>query len=389
MKPYRPRDTRSVWTKPVGHLTVKLLLAILISMAAVAVGYVLISLRLVVIPVLIALILAAAIRPLVHFLQRRSAPKPVATLVALLTSLGIFLGLGATIAYSVYAQRGELTVNSNIGLARLEEAIADSPLPFNEQELRQARQSAVESFTNGLSVDDAFFALNAVGTFLTGLFLLIVALFFFLKDGSSMWEFVTKPLHGDRHSRTLRAGQHALGTLGGYLRGITTIAAIDAAGIGIAMFLLGVPLAVPLTAIVFLGGFVPVIGATITGIFAVLVAFVTNGPGTALILGIVVVAVQQLEGNLLQPVIMGRSVKLHPLVVLLSLTAGAILAGIIGAVLAVPITAAAWSVARNWNAELTQRATPEPTTRIPDQTAPEPREAFPHEGTAGRASSPD
>lgn len=142
--------------------------------------------------------------------------------------------------------------------------------------------------------------------------------------------------------------------MGGYVRGITVVALIDAVGIGIVLALVGVPLVIPLAAIVFLSGFVPVIGATVSGLFAVLITLVTNGPQAALIVLAGVVLVQQLEGNLLQPLIIGHTLRLHPIVIALALTAGAILAGVVGAVLAVPATAVAWSVLSGWNTPLDQ-----------------------------------
>ncbi|KRF05200.1 hypothetical protein ASH00_12415 [Arthrobacter sp. Soil782] len=342
---------RNVWSTALGHAAVKLHLVIFGTFAVVMVCIGLSAVKLVLIPILIALLLTAAISPLVHFLQRRRIPKSAATFISLLTCLTVLLGTGAAVAYSIYTQWNELRANSEAGLARLAETIAQSPLPFSEQQLRQARDNAFRSITDGMSVSDAFAALNTVATFLTALLLMIVVLFFFLKDGQSMWAFLIRPLKGDRSARAARAGREAVETMGAYVRGISIIAFIDAAGIGLAMVLLGVPLALPLTAIIFLGGFIPVIGATVTGLLAVLVAFVTNGAGTALALAVAVVLVQQLEGNLLQPVIMGKSVKLHPLVVLLALAVGAILAGIIGAILAVPVAAVIWTVVKSWNTE--------------------------------------
>lgn len=350
----------SIWNLRVGHATVKLLLAILATIAIFMVCQALITVQLVLLPVLIALLLTAAISPLVHFLQARNFPKPLATFLALLACLVVVIGLGAAVIYSIYARWDELRANSDAGIARLEEAIARSPLPFSEQELQRARENAVQSLTDNLSVGDAFAALNGVATFLTALLLMIVVLFFLLKDGQAMWSFLTKPLEGNQLARTQRAGKNALETMGAYVRGITIIAAIDAAGIGLAMLLLGIPLVMPLTAIVFLGGFIPVIGATVTGLFVVLVAFVTNGPGTALAMAAAVIVVQQVEGNLLQPLIMGKAVKLHPLVILLVLGVGAILAGIMGAILAVPIAAVIWTVIKSWHVDTPD----EPTTPV-------------------------
>ncbi|VEH44287.1 pheromone autoinducer 2 transporter [Kocuria rosea] len=136
---------------------------------------------------------------------------------------------------------------------------------------------------------------------------------------------------------------------GGYVRGTAVVAAVDAVFIGVPLALLGVPLALPLAVIVFIGGFVPIVGATAEGIRAALVALVTNGPWTALIVAGVVVVVNQIEGDLLQPVVMGRTLSLHAIVVLLALTVGTIVGGIFGAILAVPITAVAWAVIQVWS----------------------------------------
>lgn len=349
MSASNPAGMTSIWNTRAGHATVKLLLVILAVFAAVMALNALTAVQLVLVPVLIALLLTAAISPLVHILERSGLPKPAATFLSLLTGILVVVGLGAAVTYSIYARWDELRANTDAGFARLERTIAQSPLPFTELEIRQARENAVQSITGGVSVGDAIAALNTVAMFLTALLLMIVVLFFFLKDGKAMWSFLTQPLHGERLERTTRAGKNAVEAMGAYVRGITIIAAIDAAGIGLAMLLLGVPLVMPLTAIVFLGGFIPVIGATITGLFVVLVAFVTNGAGTALAMAAAVIIVQQLEGNLLQPVIMGNAVKLHPLVVLLALGVGGILAGVIGAILAVPIAAVIWTVIKGWN----------------------------------------
>ncbi|WP_066289722.1 AI-2E family transporter [Arthrobacter sp. B6] len=348
-----PADGKpNVWTTRVGHAAVRLNLAILAVLAVVLATIALRAVNLVLVPVLIALLLTAAIRPLVHFLEDRSIPKPAATFISLFACVVVLLGIGAGVAYSISTQWDELVSSSDAGLARVDQTIAQSPLPFSEQEVRQARESAVRSLTGDMSVGDAFAALNTIGTFLTGLLMMIVVLFFFLKDGQTIWAFLTRWLHGDRLARTMRAGKNAVEVMGAYVRGIMVIASIDAAGIGLAMLLLGVPLALPLTAIVFLGGFIPVAGATITGIFVVLFAFVTKGGGAALALAVAVIAVQQLEGNLMQPVIMGNAVKLHPLVILLVLAIGGILAGIIGAILAVPIAAVIWTSIKSWNKSL-------------------------------------
>jgi predicted PurR-regulated permease PerM len=152
------------------------------------------------------------------------------------------------------------------------------------------------------------------------------------------------------------------------------VALVDTVAIGTALLVLGVPLAIPLAIIVFIGAFVPIVGATVAGILAALVALVANGPVVALIVVIVVIAVNQLEGNLLQPVVMGKSLQLHALVILLALTAGTILAGIIGAVLSVPLAAVIWAIVQVWTTDARE---PEPAGSAAAEDQADPADADP------------
>ena len=177
-----------------------------------------------------------------------------------------------------------------------------------------------------------------------GVLLIFVLLFFLLKDGRPMWGWVLRRVSDRSRPAFVQAGRNGWHTLSAYTRGTVAIAAIDAIGIGLALVLLGVPLALPLAVITFLGGFVPIIGATVAGSVAVLVALAANGPVTALLALAAVIAVQQLEGNLLEPLIMKRQVRLHPVVILVAVTAGTLFGGIAGAFVAVPITAVVYRV---------------------------------------------
>ena len=178
---------------------------------------------------------------------------------------------------------------------------------------------------------------------------MLVVLFFFLKDGDRIWAFFMRPFQRraprarPTRRRHEREGARRLRPRHGDRR------AVDAVAIGIGLAILQVPLALPLSVIVFLGSFIPLVGATVAGILAALVALVANGPVVALIVVAIVIAVNQLEGDLLQPVVMAQSLKLHPLVILIALTAGTILGGIIGAVLAVPLTAVGWAIIKVWD----------------------------------------
>ena len=176
-----------------------------------------------------------------------------------------------------------------------------------------------------------------------------MTLFFFLKDGPQLWEFLLRPFRGEHYARGRRIGDKTVTVLGSYVRGTATVALVDSIGILIGLLILQVPLAVPLAVLVFLLAFIPIVGATLAGTLAALVALVANDFVTALLVVGVVVLVNQLEGNLLQPVLMSRAMKLHAFVVLIALTIGTVLGGIVGAVLAVPITAAVWGVIQVWD----------------------------------------
>ncbi len=192
---------------------------------------------------------------------------------------------------------------------------------------------------------------GAAANFLTGFALMVVVLFFFLKDGPAIWEFLLRPFEGERYARGKRIGVKTVETLGGYVRGTALVAAVDAVGIGLVLAFAQVPLALPLAVLVFLLAFVPLVGATIAGALATLVALVANGPVVALVVLGAVVVVNQLEGNFLQPVVMGRSLRLHALVILIALTIGTVLGGIVGAVLSVPIAAVAWGIVQVWDGQ--------------------------------------
>ena len=166
-----------------------------------------------------------------------------------------------------------------------------------------------------------------------------------VKDGRQIWSWVVRLFPKDTRARADGAGLRAWHTLISYVRATLAVAFVDAVGIGVGAAVLGVPLALPLGVLVFLGSFVPIVGATVTGLVAVLVALVAKGPVTALLLLGVVLLVQQVEGHVLQPLLLGRAVKVHPLAVVLAIATGVLLAGIVGALVAVPIVAVANTVA--------------------------------------------
>ncbi|MHA7292580.1 AI-2E family transporter [Arthrobacter sp. HLT1-21] len=341
----------SPWKDSLGRSSTRAAQVLLLLVLAVVLVFGLIQIRLVVIPLLIALILAAAIGPLVNWLRRKGWPSSLATAFSFLVLLGVLGGLITGIVLAVRNQASELVESATAGFDQLYELIRNGPLPIDEQQIQEAQTALTEFATSSTVGAGAVSGLTAAGEFLTGAALMVVILFFFLKDGDRIFAFALRAFKGERLVKARRVGTHGLEVLGGYVRGTAIVALVDSFFIGLALFVLGVPLALPLAAIVFIGAFIPLVGATAAGILAALVALVANGPTTALIVVVVVIAVNQLEGNFLQPVVMGRSLSVHALVILIALTAGTILAGIVGAILSVPLAAVTWSAIKSWTGE--------------------------------------
>ena len=341
----------ALWADGLGRVGTRAAQVLLILLLAAVSVYALMQIKLLVIPVLIALILAAAIGPFVNMLRRRHIPGGLATGIAFIALLALLAGVGTVIYLSVRNQWGELSQQASSGLDELEKFLLTGPVPLDKEQLDQARQGIIDFATSSQARSGAITGLSVVTEFLAGTALMIVILFFFLKDGAKIWNFLLRPFTGLREAKLRRVGRRTLEVLGGYVRGTAIVALVDTVAIGAALLILQVPLAFPLAIIVFIGAFVPLVGATVAGILAALVALVANGPVVALIVVAVVVAVNQLEGDLLQPVVMGKSLQLHALVILMALTAGTILAGIVGAVLSVPLAAVVWAIIQVWTAE--------------------------------------
>lgn len=342
-------DKTTPWNDSLGRASIRTAQVLLLLVLTVVVVYALIQVRLVVIPALLALILAAAIAPFVHWLRRRGWPSTAATTLSFVALLLAFGAVITGIVFAVMSQADELADKATQGFDRVYDFIRTGPIPIDDEQIQQARDAAIDFATSSTVGAGAISGLSAAGNFITGAVLMAVILFFFLKDGESIWAFALRAFKGEKLVRARRAGERSLNVLGGYVRGTSIVAFVDAFFIGLALVIMGVPLALPLAALTFIGAFIPLIGATLAGILAALVALVANGPLAALVVIIVVIVVNQLEGNFLQPVVMGQALNVHALVILLALTAGTILAGIIGAILAVPLVAVAWAAIKAWN----------------------------------------
>jgi len=345
-----PTTLRTLLTDKLGWLGLRSA-QVLLALALVAVViFVLVQVKLVVIPLLIAIILASALSPVVGWLRRRGLSPILATWVTLLSAIVVFGGIVTLIVFAVENQWSELATSASDGIDQLSTYLTEGPLAIDAAQLEDFRNQGIDFLTSSQFGSGALAGVSVATEIITGAVLVVVILFFFLKDGDVIWNFFLRPFKGERLRRGRRIGTTSVRVLGGYVRGTAIIAFVDGAAIGIGLAILGVPLALPLAVIVFLTAFIPLIGATVAGILAALVALVANGWVVALIVVGIVVVVNQLEGNFLQPVVMAQSLKLHPLVILVALTAGTILAGIIGAVLAVPIAAVGWAIVKTWNA---------------------------------------
>jgi putative heme transporter len=339
----------SLWTTGFGRAGTRSL-QILAVVAVVAVFVVAVTqLTLVVIPVLIALVLAAAISPLVSILRRKGVPSMLATWIALLTLLALLGAILWLVVNAVVDQWDELRDQALEGFDDLQVYLQDLPFDITEEEIQSVQESASGLLQSSAFSSSAIAGVSQTVDFIAGFFIMIVVLFFFLKDGPRLWEFLLRPFEGHRYERGKRVGVATIRTLGGYVRGTAIVAAVDAVFIGIGLAIVGVPLVIPLSVLTFLLAFIPLVGATLAGILAALVALVAVGPVEALIVIAIVVVVNQLEGDFLQPVVMGRTLRLHPLVILVALTAGTVLAGLTGAVLAVPIAASIWRAVQVWD----------------------------------------
>lgn len=293
--------------------------------------------RLVLVPVLIALLFSALFWPLSDWLRRHGAPPIVATWIVMLLGAGLLVGIGYLLFVTVGQQ---LTSDTQWG--EIEDEIRNwlrtGPLDLTSAEIDDLEDRAGEALTAGVAGNGLGPARTAVELLGAG-FLTLVLLFFFLKDGPLMWRWITRRVRPPRRPAVDIGGHAAFDALGAYMRGVAITGIVDATFIGIALVVIGVPLALPLAVLTFFAAFFPIVGATTAGALAALVALVSNGLTDAIIVVIVTFVVQQVEGDVVMPLVMRRQVHLHPAVILTVLAIGGALAGITGAFVAVPIAA--------------------------------------------------
>jgi predicted PurR-regulated permease PerM len=314
---------------------------ILFIAAAYLVIRVISLLRVVVVPIAVALLLAALLEPVAAALRARGANRSLSAGLVLITGLLVVFGGLALIVQTFISQLDDMSTQVGDGIAEIQRWLAQGPLHLSQTQLSDGLERLQKSITDnqGTLTSGALSTATTLGEVVAGFFLVLFVLFFYLRDGARIWTFLCRLLPRQARVPAARAGYYSWHTLVSYVRATVVVALVDAVGIGIGLAVLRVPLAVPLAALVFLGAFIPVIGATLSGSVAVLVALVTVGPVKALIILGVVIGVQQLEGHVLQPLIMGRAVALHPLAVILAIATGVVAAGIVGGLVAVPLLA--------------------------------------------------
>lgn len=314
---------------------------IVIAAAAAGVIWLVIQLKLLVIPLLIAILVTALLWPAFTWMLRHRVPKWLAIIACVISTIAIVTGLLWLAVWQISREWSSVQASTVDALEQFRQYLIDGPLHLTSEQiddlLAQAwsftQQQAELLWSGALAIG------TTLGHVVTGLLLTLFILLCLLADGAGIWKWTTRIF--PRAARPAADGAAKAGwvTVVNYARTQLLVATIDAIGIGLGAFLLGVPLAIPVAVLVFLGAFVPFVGAVLTGAVAVFLALVYNGPWIALWMLVVVLAVQQLEGHVLQPLLMGSAVKVHPLAVVLVVAGGAMIAGIPGALFAVPIAA--------------------------------------------------
>ena len=315
------------------------LIVVLVAIGVVAwlIGYV----AVVVLPVAIALLLSALLAPVVSHLVRWRVPRGPATALVLIGGLVVVGGVLTFVITEFSNGVPQLATKVGQSIDQISHWLETGPLHLTQQQLRDFLDKLVKS----LGADQSALTSGALTTamtvteVLTSILLTLFTLIFFLHDGARIWTFLIRIVPSDVRDRVDVAGRRGFASLVSYVRATAAVAVVDAVGIGVGLAIVRVPLAVPLAALVFLGAFIPIIGAVIAGTVAVLVALVANGFVPALIVLGIVIAVMQLESHVLQPLLLGRAVRLHPLAVVLSIAVGVVVSGIAGGLVAVPLLA--------------------------------------------------
>ena len=314
---------------------------LVILAAVVAVLWVVEKLEVIVVPVLLALMISALLVPPVDWLDRRGLPRGGAVTLVLLVGFAILGGILTFVISQFVYGLPDLTKQVERSIDSSRRWLIEGPAHLRGEQIDNAGNAAIQALHNNQAklTSGALSTAATVTELVASAVLALFTLIFFLYGGRNIWQYVTKIVPAGARDRVVEAGRAGYGSLIGYVRATFLVALTDAAGVGTGLAIMGVPLALPLASLVFLGAFIPLVGAVIAGFLAVIVALLAKGIVYALAtLGLLVV-INQLEAHLLQPLVMGRAVSIHPLGVVLAIATGGVLAGIVGALLAVPTVA--------------------------------------------------
>jgi predicted PurR-regulated permease PerM len=342
--------------------------------ALLVVGYTVSYLASVVVPVAIALLLSALLAPLVQLLAARGVPRGLATALVLIGGLLVLGGVLTFVIVTFVRGVPQLGAQLSTSINSVVDWLTNGPLHLSNDQL-SAFQDQVLGLVNANQANITASALTTattIGQTATEALLVVFTLIFFLHGGGGIWHFLLGAMPGQVRTRVDVAGRRGLAALVSYVRATAAVAVVDAVAIGIGLGVMQIPLAVPLAALVFLGAFIPIIGAVLAGSVSVLIALVAQGPIQALIVLAIIIAVMQLESHVLQPLLLGRAVKLHPLAVVLAIATGLLVAGIAGALLAVPLLAVLNSGIRSLRSAADEYVTPEDVhTSEPEDSGPD------------------
>ena len=303
--------------------------------------YLIMQLRLIVIPLLVALLVAALLVPFMNFLIRHRWPKWAAVTVSELGLIGIITGLIYLVVWQIRSGFPELQKQTMVAWENLKTTLLESPMHLTDEQITNYAEKAWEAIQKDseVLVSGVMSVGSTAGHVLTGALLVLFTTLFFLIDGRKIWAWVVCLFPRRARPAVDGAGFAGWNTLTNFVKVQVFVAAVDAVGIGLGALILGLPLVVPIAIAVFLGSFIPVVGAVLTGALAVFVALIYKDLFIAVMMLAVVLVVQQVESHVLQPLVMGNAVKIHPLAVVLAVAAGSFLAGIPGALFAVPLVA--------------------------------------------------
>lgn len=293
------------------------------------------------VPVGIALLASALFAPLVDRLVRWHVPRGLAVLLSIIVGLAVVGGVLTLVIETVTANLPELQTQVSASLSSITDWLQQGPLHLSHDQLQRLFNNTMNSIKGNTSqlVSRAITTATTVGTTVTEALLALFTIIFLLYSGGQVWGFTLRIVPADVRDRVDTAGRRGFASLVSYVRATVMVACVDAICIGIGIWAVGVPLAVPLAALIFIGAFVPIIGAVVAGAVAVLIALVAKGLLAAVIVVAILIGVMQLESHILQPLLLGRVVRLHPIAVVLAIATGLTVAGIVGALLAVPIVA--------------------------------------------------